>query len=71
MLNATTINGNVIKLTPAKDRMTVKNSVDNPMMTTRVPNMENRSFHKLISSNLRKLEQGKRLIFFTIYLDYL
>jgi hypothetical protein len=48
MLKITTINGSTIRLTPAKDRITIKNSVDSPIMTARVPIMENRSFHMLM-----------------------
>ena len=49
MLNKTTIKANVKRLkVPSKLRITVKNSVDNPMMIVRVPTMERRSFHKLI-----------------------
>jgi hypothetical protein len=39
--------GKSIRLTPAKAIITVKKSVDNPMMSARVPIRENRSFHKL------------------------
>jgi len=43
----TTINGINSMLTPAKDRITVKKSVDNPMIKAKVPIKEKRSFHKL------------------------
>jgi hypothetical protein len=49
MLKITTMNGNTIMLTPANERMTIKKSVDNPMINAIVPINEKRSFHKLTS----------------------
>jgi len=46
-LKMTTRKGKSIRLTPAKDMITMKKSVDNPMMSARVPIKEKRSFHKL------------------------
>jgi len=47
MLKMTTMKGKSMRLTPAKAIITVKKSVDNPMMSARVPIKEKRSFHKL------------------------
>jgi len=55
------------RLTPAKDRMTVKNSVDNPKMMPSVPIMENRSFHRLILSNLKNLQQVERGLYSLLF----
>ena len=50
MLKATTKMPKVIRLKePAKLRITVKNSVDKPIIIARVPTMDNRSFQRLIS----------------------
>ncbi len=49
MLNMMTKRANVVRLNaPVTLRITVKNSVDNPMMTANVPSTENRSFHMFI-----------------------
>jgi hypothetical protein len=48
MLNATTKNGNTKRLTPARLKITVKNSVDKPKMTARVPRIDSLSFQRLI-----------------------
>lgn len=60
MLKMTTKKGKNIRLTPAKDIITVKNSVDNPMMSTNVPIKEKRSFHKLtkLSSTMLSERSG-------------
>ena len=55
MLKATTMKGMNSRLTPAKDMMTVKNRVDNPIMSARVPIKEKRSFHKLTDLSSIKL----------------
>jgi len=34
---------------PSRLRITVKNSVDSPIMIVKVPKIESRSFHKLMS----------------------
>lgn len=46
MLNMMTINGISSMLTPAKDKINVKKSVDKPMIAAVVPIKEKRSFHK-------------------------
>lgn len=47
MLKAITIKGMRSRLTPATAIITVKKSVDKPMIRATVPIIENRSFHKL------------------------
>ena len=46
MLKMITMNGINNILTPANDKMKVKNRVDKPMMIANVPTNEKRSFHK-------------------------
>ena len=53
-----TMKGNRSKLMPAKDKITVKKRVDNPIISVNVPNREKRSFHKL--TNLSSVIQSKK-----------
>ena len=62
MLKAITMKGISSRLTPAKAIMNVKKSVDNPIMTAKVPIREKRSFHKLKKFILINAEQDRRLI---------
>jgi hypothetical protein len=61
MLKMTTMNGKSIRLTPAKDIITVKNSVDKPIMSARVPIKEKRSFHKLTKLSSTMLSKRSNL----------
>ena len=47
MLNPITMKGRSNMLTPDKDSITAKKSVDNPIIAAKVPIREKRSFHKL------------------------
>ncbi len=48
MLKGITKMGSIMKLTPVRLKIIVKNSVDKPMMTAKVPTIDNRSFRRLI-----------------------
>lgn len=45
-------------------RMTVKKSVDSPMIAASVPNIENLSFHRFMHSTSRMFNQERRLYLF-------
>ena len=60
-LKITTMKGKRSKLTPAKAMIIVKKSVDNPMIRTRVPIKEKRSFHKLTNLSSIMVSKSKRL----------
>ena len=62
--------GNSIRLTPAKDRITVKKRVDKPMMRDKVPISEKRSFHKLTNLSSNNSEHGEQLINIYSFSDF-
>ena len=68
MLMMITIKGNSSRLTPAKDRITVKKRVDKPMMRAKVPRREKRSFHKLtkLSSVMRSKKSDLYPLLFSV-----
>jgi hypothetical protein len=66
MLKTTTMNGKRSRLTPASAIMTVKKSVDKPIMAAKVPINEKRSFHKLTKLSPIMLRKTAAYIIFTI-----
>ena len=61
MLKMTTMKGRNSMLTPARDKMIVKKSVDKPMIRASVPSNEKRSFHKLTSLSSVLLSKSRGL----------
>ncbi len=69
-LMITTMKGNSSKLTPVKDRITVKKRVDKPMMSDNVPIREMRSFHKLTNLSSNYSEHEEQLINIYSFSDF-
>ena len=57
----TTMKGKKSILTPARDKITVKNSVDKPIIRANVPIKENRNFHKFTKFSLIMWSKDSRL----------
>ncbi len=67
MLKTTTMKGKRSRLTPANAMMTVKKSVDKPIMAATVPIKEKRSFHKPMKTSSIMQRKTADYLIFTIY----